>query len=495
MRRLTRRDLLKVAGVGTLGMLLLRTKGSTSNISRLPKQGNRMNVILIIVDTLRKDHIGVYGNDWIQTPNLDALAKESLRFTRAYPESIPTIPARRAMHTGLRTFPFRDWAPHKGDPVRLYGWQPIPEEQITLAEILRPLGYETLLVTDCYHQFKPAMNFGREFGVYRWIRGQEADPYQPHWLGEDQRFKKYELKGTQGEKAQKTLEKELERLEQYLANTVQRKSEEDWFAPQVFRAAAELLEGVSQKQPFFLVVDSFDVHEPWDPPRQYVDLYDDPNYDGPEPITPLSGESNYLTDRLLKRMRALYAGEVTLVDRWLGYFLDKAKDLGLMDNTILFFLSDHGHSLGEHGLLGKHSRGLWPELIDIPFLLRHPEGKGAGQTSEYFASTHDIAPTILGMLDLEPPLPMDGENLALLLDGKEPTSRPYFTLGFDRYVWARNEQYALICRNDGAEAQLYDTITDPAQTQNIAADNPKITKQLFRYVLKDAGGKPPNYKT
>ena len=62
-----------------------------------------MNIILVILDSLRKDHVGAYGNARIRTPNLDALAKESLSFTRAYPESIPTIPARRAIHTGLKT--------------------------------------------------------------------------------------------------------------------------------------------------------------------------------------------------------------------------------------------------------------------------------------------------------------------------------------------------------------------------------------------------------
>ena len=70
-----------------------------------------MNVIVVILDSLRRDHVGVYGNDRIRTPNLDALAKESLRFTRAYPESIPTLPARRAIHTGKRTWPFRNWEP------------------------------------------------------------------------------------------------------------------------------------------------------------------------------------------------------------------------------------------------------------------------------------------------------------------------------------------------------------------------------------------------
>ena len=107
-----------------------------------------MNVVVVIVDSLRKDHVGAYGNDWIKTPSLDALAGQSLRFTRAYPESIPSIPARRGIHTGLRSFPFRDWEKWYDDDVSLRGWQPIPRDQTTLAEILADEGYQNLFVTD-----------------------------------------------------------------------------------------------------------------------------------------------------------------------------------------------------------------------------------------------------------------------------------------------------------------------------------------------------------
>ncbi len=111
-----------------------------------PSADRVANVVLIIMDSLRKDHVGAYGNDKIKTPNLDALAKESLRFTRAYPESAPTICARRAIHTGLRTWPFEGRRRYKGIDVGLQGWQPIPNDQITLAEIMRSAGYETLFV-------------------------------------------------------------------------------------------------------------------------------------------------------------------------------------------------------------------------------------------------------------------------------------------------------------------------------------------------------------
>src|SRR3712207_2621756 len=204
----------------------------------------------------------------------------------------------------------------------------------------------------------------------------------------------------------------------------------------------EFLEAASGDQPFFLVVDCYDPHEPWDPPEKYTSLYDD-GYSGPEPFTSLYGSDDYLTDRQLQRMRALYAGEVTMVDRWLGRFLDKMEELKLFDNTLLVLLSDHGHALGEHGYTGKPSYALWPELTDIPFLIRHPGGKGAGHTSDFFASTHDVAPTILGFLGVEPEQPMDGVDLCVLLEGENPDPRPHFTLGYSEFVWARDEGYAM----------------------------------------------------
>ncbi len=442
-----------------------------------------MNIVIVILDTLRKDHLGCYGNGWIQTPNLDAFARESLRFTRAYPESLPTIPARRAIHTGKRTFPFRGWIPQKGDTVRIYGWQRIPEEQVTLAEVLSQHGYTTAFVTDTYHQFKPSMNFHRGFDVWRWIRGQESDRFQPISRCDERRLQRYlpdRYKGTGVERL----------LRQYLANTADRKSEEDWFAPKVFREAMALLEDLQRQQPFLLVVDSFDPHEPWDPPQQYVALYDNPDRDEPDIITPLYGKCDWMTERQLKRMRANYAAEVTLVDKWFGHFINKLADLNLLDNSLIVVLSDHGHSLGEHGVVGKIPWALYPELIDIPFFIRHPEGKLAGQTSDYFASTHDVAPTVLGFLGIEQPQPMDGVDLSVLFEGKEPPERPHITTAFNNFVWVRDDRYALICRNDGAEPKLYDLQIDPQCEKDIANEHPEIVQRLFELVLEDAGGEP-----
>jgi arylsulfatase A-like enzyme len=491
---ISRKEFLKVTGAGAAGASLLGVSTLAAGCNRTnpspdppdgPSANSGMNVIVVILDSLRKDHVGAYGNELMRTPNLDALARESLRFSRAYPEAMPTIPARRAIHTGMRTFPFKDRPEEqKGAPV--LGWLPIPGEQPTLAEILQGQGYHTMLVTDTYHQFFAPMNFHRGFDVFRKFRGQEQDPYRdPSSVSE--------------EEMQRYLVLEPTEVRQYLANTQGRKGEEDWFAPKVFSEATSVLEqavldGADRGQPFFLVVDCYDPHEPWDPPGKYVSLYDLDGYEGKEPFNPQYGADDYLTNRQLLRMRALYSAEVTMVDHWLGKFLHRAHELGLMNHTLLMVISDHGHLLGEHGYTGKLHYALYPELTDIVFFIRHPRGKRAGQASDYYASTHDVAPTILGFLGVEPPHPMHGVDLSGLLEGKNPEPRDHFTLGYGEHVWCRDEAYVAFCRDDLVGAKLYDPRNDPQLQRDIARDEPETVEKMFEeYVLKDAGGSLPTY--
>lgn len=486
-RRITRRDFLKVAGTGTAGAALFGASAVAGSryTEYLPKGGSRMNVVVVNLDSLRRDHVGVYGNDWIQTPNLDALAKESLRFARPYPESIPTINARRAIYTGIRTWPFRGWVPQKGETFFPAGWQRMPEDQTSLTETLSENGYDTALITDTYHQFKPSMNFQRGYGVFDYIRGQERDRYKSMKMTPEEEVDRYTVPGNSGSMRDK--------VRQYRANVAHRKGEEDWFGPQVFTRSMDYLEVAKEVGgPFFLFVDSFDPHEPWDPPVEYANLYGEPTGTG-EPIAPNYGPSGYLQEAELRRMRALYAGEVTLTDKWFGSFMNKMSDLGLLENTLLIVFSDHGVSIGEHGYTGKVARAIWPELKDIVFYIRHPEGWGAGQTSDFRASIHDIAPTVLGQMGIGLPQPMDGQDLGPLLEGKGPgRDRPSMTLGYDNYSWAEDDDWALSVRNDGAEARLYDLREDPGMDNDVAGANQAVVKRMWNeYVLKDAGGEPP----
>ncbi len=200
-----------------------------------------MNIILVVFDSLRKDCMGAYGSPpWgvVQTPHFDAFAQQSLMMTRAYPESLPTLPARRAIYTGKRVYPFYNGDFRlKGDFVGAPGWGPIPEEQSTLAEILGEAGYRTGLIADVYHMFKPSKNFWRGFHQWTFLRGQERDPYRsgPHLTPEEiDYWLPSEMRGKgQGR---------IDFIQQCIMNIHDRHQEEDCFAPRVLKEAALWLE-------------------------------------------------------------------------------------------------------------------------------------------------------------------------------------------------------------------------------------------------------------
>ena len=122
------------------------------------------NVIVILFDSLRWDFMGVYGSQWCKTPNLDRFAEECMVFDKAYPENLPTLPARHSMWKGRFGYCHHGWkSPELDEPL--------------LAEALWSQGVHTALITDCYHQHKPHMGFDRGFDYVEWLRGQEGDPY------------------------------------------------------------------------------------------------------------------------------------------------------------------------------------------------------------------------------------------------------------------------------------------------------------------------------
>ncbi len=453
-----------------------------------------MNVILITICGLRPDHLGCYGNSRVRTPALDRFARESLIFDRACPETLPMLPARHALFTGKRLYPFRNTPSALGKklpaagsmpPVlaglTLPGWGPIPTDTATVSEILHPR-YRTALFSDAPPYFAWArMNYHRGFAHFDWIRGQILDEYGiprpagnidmgrylPSWFANDWY---------------------AQALPRYLANTVTWKAEEDHFAPRLFSKAARWLDDIRQAtEPFFLVIDSWDPREPWDPPRHYIDLYD-PGYRGLEMILPFYGPTRQMGEAELHHMRALYAAKVTMVDTWFGRFMDKVGQLGLLDNTLIIVTSDHGLQLGEHGISGECPAGMYPELIDCVLMVRHPRGRGAGRRSRALVQHQDVAATILGFLGVDPPSELDGFDLAPIIEGEDHRVRDYATCAYAMNLWCRDGEFVLICRTTGEEPQLYDLATDPLQMQNAAWDRPRVVKRMYDLMIEDAGG-------
>ena len=345
-----------------------------------------------------------------------------------------------------------------------------------MAEILAHHGYHTGLVTDTYHQFKSAMNFHRGFAQFERIRGQESDRWRSPSLITPAQVRQVQPDSDVGSY------RDLE-LRRYLANTATRLREEDCFAPQVFRHAMRFLED-NRERPFFLTVDSFDPHEPWDPPpwrwREY-----DPDYQGRDYIWPTRIDLNTISPVELDHIRALYAGEVTMVDRWLGRFLDHIDALGLSSNTLIIVMSDHGHPLGEHNSIGKQGESMHPELMDVILMLADPTGEGAGSVDPSYVYDTDILPTVLNRLGIEAPKPMDGIDI---LAG--PSGREYVTSAFAEHLFYRDDDWWFIAVRDGSEAQLFSIAADyPACAHNVAADQPQAVALAMERLAIDFGGR------
>jgi arylsulfatase A-like enzyme len=479
----TRRQFLEAAGLGAAAAL----DGRAPRRRRRPRRPDRPNVVLIVVDTLRTDHS--YGKR-ARTPNIDALAREGLSFTRCYPEAMPTIPARRSILTGRRVFPFHGWHPHPGllgEP----GWAPIANVGVTFTSVLQRAGYWTAYVTD---------NTGLGFS--------------PPYAGFRRSFDRFVRRGGQiGGTAKGVSESELrhwlppqlddhetrDRVRRYLANGRYAHDETRSFAARVFRDGARVLEfAARRRRPFALVVDTFEPHEPWTPPRRYVDMYGDPDYRGPEPAKPYyAPASRYLYgsqgEVLLQRMRALYAAEVTMTDRWLGVFLDKLHALRLERDTVVVLVSDHGFYLGDHGLTGKSSVVLHPALIRVPLIVIDPRGRHAGRKSSYFASTHDVAPTILSMLGVPVPRGMDGVDLSRFFEGRRPPPRPYAFGGYGNSFFVRTDRWAMFGANSGGGLNLFDRRRDVAESRNVAGSHPGKAGQLYGVVRRRAGRPLPTH--
>jgi arylsulfatase A-like enzyme len=196
---------------------------------------------------------------------------------------------------------------------------------------------------------------------------------------------------------------------------------------------------------------------------------------------------------VLERMRALYAANVTMTDRWLGTLLDQLHELDLEDDTVVLLLSDHGILIGERGWTGKISGELHPELINVPLLIADPDGRAAGTESGFLASTHDVAPTLLSMAGIEPPPEMDGVDLSPVFRGDPLPPRPHAYGGYTDSHFARDGRWAYMADNRRERERLYDLRSDPGERRDVAARHPDVIAELRAVVRAGAGVSLPVY--
>jgi arylsulfatase A-like enzyme len=451
----------------------------------MKQEHGRWNIVVVVADTLRTAFMGAYGNDWVHTPHMDRMAREGIRFSRAHPESLPTIPTRRTLHTGRRAFPFGSYAPLPWDNVYLPGWEPMSSDEGTLAEALVKAGYHTGFYADVPHYFVPGMNFTRGFRQWQFIRGQAEDR-----LHATDRIDARLLQRYRGNP---------DRVRAHLANVRPQMPEETWPAARTFRAAIDFVEANSANNPFYLFVDTFSPHETWEAPRHYYDLYGSDAEREPicltVPYGPLARHPEY--EERLPSIRANYAGLVTLVDTWFGKLLDAIDRTGQRERTLVMLLSDHGTNFGENPdrVIGKPADFMYPGTMDIPLIVRRPDGTGAGTVRDELTYSLDVPATVVQVSGAEPVGGTEGRSLLDTADGQgAATPREYLTCRYGNSVWYRDHRTWFFSACDFSAPHVFDLECDPACQQDISATAANRISLARERLTADAGGPLQTYR-
>ncbi len=416
------------------------------------------NAIVIMFDSLQHNYLGCYGNTWIKTPNFDRFAREGVLFENCYIEGVPTVPCRRAMHTGRYTLP-------------VAGWVAITMDDTTIADLCWGRPIDTAIIFDCPMYRLPKFGYTRGFDKVHFFHGHEGDHYfymedalihlKPEDFHDDHIMR--DMDKVMGEKAMGPL---LHETASYLKETQYWKTEEDQRVVRVIRKACDYLRQVDRNKQFYLWVDSFDPHEPWDSPSVYdpeMECPYDKGYKGKDQFLPAMGAvKGIYTEAELNHVRMLYAEKVAMCDKYLGELLDCIRALGLEENTLVMIVSDHGEPMGN----GEHGHGImrkcrpWPyeELVHAPMWLRAP-GVKPGQRIAAFVQSVDVAPTVCDWLGIGVHPDMQGKSLLPLVRGEVSKLRDFAIAGYNKFSWAiYTEDWSYIHWVKNDEATIADSM-------------------------------------
>ena len=347
-----------------------------------------MRSIVILMDSLNRRFLEVYGNDWVRTPNISRFAARAAVFDNHWAGSLPCMPARRDMMTGRLTFLEAPWGPIE------------PYDDCLPVE-LRNRGVHTHLITDHYHYFEVrGAHYHTLFSTWEFHRGQEGDP----WIGQ---VRDPEIPPFYGKNRR-----------QDWINRNWIRNEEDFPGPKCFRSAIDFLELNKDEDNWHLHLEVFDPHEPFYVPASYKELYpddwDEYVFDWPK------YERVQQPPEAIRHARNRYAALLTMTDHWFGKFLDAMDAYDMWKDTAVILTTDHGLLLGEHGFWMKNYMPVYNEIAHIPFLYYHPEMPGNGRRIRSLTSTIDLMPTVLELHGAPTPPHVQGHSLTGLLREETP---------------------------------------------------------------------------
>ncbi|MDG2307613.1 MAG: sulfatase [Candidatus Binatia bacterium] len=402
-------------------------------------EGGARNILLYVIDTLRADHTPMYGYERNTMPRLAAVAQQGVVFDRAYSTAARTRPATASALTGL--YPSRHHA-------RLGMGIEFDEE--TLAETLRDAGWSTWAYVTNGNVFAPRYAFEQGFDRFHTIRGVRLDNHA---------------------RTGEINERMLPMLREYA------------------------------DEPFFLYVHAIDPHSPYDPPAGFAGRYRDPSYSGP--VTPAGTKSAILaqtveTDADTAHVRDLYDEDILYQDSMFGDLLDALDEVGVLDETLIVVVADHGDEFREHGGW-EHGNRLFEEQIRIPFVMSLPNREGReGRRIKQLVSLADVPQTVLGLYGLDAPPGVQGRDLsaavmrtAALADqplySEEITQIPggdIRTLIDGRWKLIRRANQ--IRDDDATKYSLYDLEADPGEFADLGPLETNRVEQMRVELLRQS---------
>lgn len=401
-----------------------------------------MRAIMVMFDSLRRDWLPPYGGT-ANLPNFRRLAEKTVVFDQHYAGSLPCMPARRELHTGRLNFLHAPWCP----------LEPFDD---SMPEILRQNGIHTHLCTDHYHYIQDggATYHGR-YSTFEIFRGQECDRWQgdcrpqelsPHMMGANR------------------LPDDLKAIRipggfQNDRNRETQKSTADYPQSLTFEAGLSFMRRNACYDNWFLQIEAFDPHEPFDAPTEWQKKWLDPDCtelaDWP-PYAPVEE-----SEEQVRHMREHYGALLSFCDANLGRVLDEMDRLDMWKDTMLLVHTDHGFLLGEHDWWGKNIMPDYNEICHIPLFLWDPTTGQHGTHYDKLTQSIDIAPTLLDFFQVPIPRDMQGHSLRSAMTSSKPLHDAvlfgYFNKTINitdgRYVYMRTKvrrdipvyQYTLSC--------------------------------------------------
>jgi arylsulfatase A-like enzyme len=459
-----RRAALRAVAGPALAALITLGVGSTVNevagfvtgtFAAPPTPVGGPNVVLITLDTVRADHLSVYGYARKTTPNLEKLAQSSTRYSHAFATGAMTLSTHASLFTGQYARRHGAHFELPGSP----GGRPLSAEAHTLAEHLAEHGYLTLGVVSNYGFLSD--DFGLAQGFEHYDARMRIPLLQP--------VRRYFLRQTLFDALE-------ERVPRSMLDLRIRRAEE------INSEAFRLLDRVRDvDRPFFLFLNYMDAHRPYLPPPPFDRLY----LDGAPTLTDVgiqgmlhevnSGERE-MTAAERAELIDLYDGAIAYVDSQLGRLVGRLQDLGLYDDCLIIVTSDHGEAFGQRNLY-EHGVSVYQDQISVPMIIHYPDD-GTGRIVDAPVSSVDVMPTVLEVLGLESSNDLHGQNL---LDVRALQSRSVFSESFPSGFLAalhprfQRVQRAVISRRlklvraSPGGSELYDLSADPQERRDLHA--------------------------